>query len=591
MKSKQKLFRFFVSFILTKRKLLVIPVSFALFMALQESITPYLIKTIIDQTNVFYIDNSSQNIWSFLIGPVIAYFVFTEITNIVFRLKDYFKLKVFPEIRSLVIYDAYSTLLGNTYEFFQNSHTGSLVNKISDLMRGIEILFTMIIDLFLWRILSLIIAIFALYFAHPFLCLFVFGWSICFILLSYKLSKKATLLSKSFSESRSKLFGVLSDSLSNLFNITLFNNQKHEQAILTKQLQIHTIEEKKMLKKALSIGFIQGLFVSFFTAIVLVALVIIAEKRLITIGDFAFVLTLSSTIIKNVYSVSSDLIHFSKEVGICLQALNIYDDVNYVKETNDPVIIKNINGDISIRNIGFSYNKLKINRVFDDLSVDFKAKQHIGIVGVSGVGKTTLVNLILRLFDVQAGGIYLDNVNIKDLSLGCLRDNLAVIPQEPFLFNRTIRDNILFGNLNATNHELNTAIKDAQLERFIHSLPDGLDTMVGERGLKLSGGQKQRIAIARALLKNAQIILMDEPTSALDSETESSIFKATKNLLQNKTAIVIAHRLSTLASLDKIFVFDKKGIAESGSHIELLDNNGIYTKLWKKQDNIVLDVA
>jgi len=222
-------------------------------------------------------------------------------------------------------------------------------------------------------------------------------------------------------------------------------------------------------------------------------------------------------------------------------------------------------------------------RIFNDFNLQIKAGQRVGVVGRSGSGKTSLTRILLRFSDVDHGEVLIDNQDITKVSQESLHKSIAYVPQESSLFHRSIRDNIAYGKPNATEAEIIKSAKEANAWEFIAKLPEGLDTMVGERGVKLSGGQRQRIAIARAILKNSPILVLDEATSALDSESEKLIQDSLDNLMKNRTSLVIAHRLSTIAKLDRIIVLDQGQIVEDGTHDQLINQKGIYAKLWQHQ--------
>lgn len=241
---------------------------------------------------------------------------------------------------------------------------------------------------------------------------------------------------------------------------------------------------------------------------------------------------------------------------------------------------------IDIKDLGFSYQDAsQHSHVFKDLNIHIEAGEHIGIVGLSGAGKSTLASLLMRFDDATSGQISINGINIKDVSQSSLRRNIAYVPQEPVLFHRTIGENIAYHNPKATLVEIKRAAKAAHATEFIDKLPDGYDTIVGERGVKLSGGQKQRLVIARAVLKNAPITLFDEATSALDSHSEHIIQQALPEIIGNHTAIIIAHRLSTVAGLDRIIVMHNGTIEEEGTHEQLLKQKGRYYSLWQRQTN------
>lgn len=236
---------------------------------------------------------------------------------------------------------------------------------------------------------------------------------------------------------------------------------------------------------------------------------------------------------------------------------------------------------ISIQNISFLYGGTQ--KVFDGLNLNINAGEKIGLIGTSGAGKSSLIKLLLRFYDVQSGQICIDGQNIVDVDLDSLRHNIAIIPQDISLFNHSILDNIRYGRFEATDAEVIAAAKQAYAHDFIEDLPEGYQTIVGERGVRLSGGQRQRIAIARAILKNAPILVLDEATSALDSESERLIQKSLESVMGGKTVIAVAHRLSTINHLDRLIVIDNGKIIEEGNHVDLIAQNGVYAKLWSMQ--------
>jgi ATP-binding cassette subfamily B protein len=273
--------------------------------------------------------------------------------------------------------------------------------------------------------------------------------------------------------------------------------------------------------------------------------------------------------------------NFFKEVGICNQALKLIERQHDVIDVEDAKEIKITKGVIKFENVTFNYRRG--NNIFENKNVTINSKQKVGLVGFSGSGKTTFVNLMLRFFDIESGTIKIDEQDISKVRHESLCSQISLIPQDPTLFHRSIMDNIRYGNIDATNEDVVRVAKLAQCHEFIEQMPLAYDSPVGERGVKLSGGQRQRIAIARAILKNAPILILDEATSALDSVTEKHIQAGLKILMQGRTTIVIAHRLSTLSEMDRILVFDKGHIIEDGSHAELLKQNGHYAYMWNMQ--------
>ena len=293
------------------------------------------------------------------------------------------------------------------------------------------------------------------------------------------------------------------------------------------------------------------------------------------------VLTINIAIVDFLWQLTKEFSQFSKYLGKVTQALrtivvppDIKDDPNA-----KPLIVTK--GEIIFDSVQFHYKGVK--PLFQNKSITLQAGQKVGLVGYSGGGKTTFVNLILRLFDVTSGRILIDGQDIRDVTQSSLHTLISMIPQDPSLFHRSLIENIQYSRPEATDEEVIEAAKKAHANEFIQALPKGYHSLVGERGVKLSGGQRQRIAIARAILKNAPILILDEATSQLDSVTEKFIQDSLWALMQGKTTVVIAHRLSTLLHMDRILVFNQGKIVEDGTHQELLFKEGLYKTLWDAQ--------
>ncbi len=302
------------------------------------------------------------------------------------------------------------------------------------------------------------------------------------------------------------------------------------------------------------------------------------------------VITYAATILTGVYSLSDDLDEHDDIVDRIIPAFEILKRQNLLQDPTNPKPFKDHKGVIEFKNVSFSYEQGKKYRpVLENFSIVIPDGQKVGVVGISGAGKSTLTKLLLRFNDADSGQILINDVDIREMLQTELRKHIAYVPQEPLLFHTSIKDNVVLSNPKATGAEANKALKVAHALEFVENLPDGLDSVVGERGVKLSGGQKQRVAIARAVLQHAPIMVLDEATSALDSHSEQIIKKSFGEVLKGRTALVVAHRLSTLSEMDRIIVLDKGKLMEDGTHDELIAKHGLYAKLWQRQQNSLLD--
>lgn len=299
-------------------------------------------------------------------------------------------------------------------------------------------------------------------------------------------------------------------------------------------------------------------------------------------GDlFAFILYMN-ILFTPIEKISALLEMYPKGMAGFKRFLELLDTDPEIKDREDAIEVPVLRGNISFNNVTFRYEE-DVAPVLKNISFDVKEGETIALVGPSGAGKTTISSLIPRFYDVDEGSITIDGIDVRDMTQRSLRENIGIVQQNVFLFTGTLRENIAYGNLEATDEEIEEAVRQAHMEEFIKQLPLGLETQVGERGLKLSGGQQQRIAIARMILKNPSILILDEATSALDTETEAIIQQALEELAKDRTTIVIAHRLATIKNADRIFVVTKDGIAEQGTHEELLSRGGMFAHLHAMQ--------
>ena len=304
------------------------------------------------------------------------------------------------------------------------------------------------------------------------------------------------------------------------------------------------------------------------------------SKGNITVGVLSAFIAYSSRFYGRLDSMSRIVSVTQKSASAAKRIFDILDHVSSVPDPVNPVKLAKVEGNITLREVGFRYGNRAVNR---GINLDIKAGEMVGLVGHSGSGKSTLVNLICRFYDVAEGAIMLDGVDIRSLAISDYRRQIGLVLQEPFLFFGTIAENLAYGKPDATRAEIMAAARAAHAHEFILRLPQGYDSMVGERGQGLSGGERQRISIARALLIDPKILILDEATASVDSETEKEIQRALENLVKGRTTIAIAHRLSTLAKADRLVVMDRGVVVEEGAHDELMAKEGAYYRLVQAQ--------
>jgi len=317
-----------------------------------------------------------------------------------------------------------------------------------------------------------------------------------------------------------------------------------------------------------------------FSVLIMYTLSLRWQAGLVTAGDLVLMLAILATITGTLTRLGRAFNQTAKAYGKMSEGLSELIQEHEILDVKNAQTLRTDGGGVAWQDVDFNFGE---NAVFDNFNLSLEPGQRVGLVGASGAGKTTFVSLLLRQHDIHGGAITIDGQNIAEVTQDSLRQAIAVVPQEPLLFHRTIRENIAYGKPDATDDEIMVVAKKAQAHGFISELLEGYETLVGERGVKLSGGQKQRVAIARAMLKDAPILVLDEATSALDSESEVAIQTALHELMEGKTVVAIAHRLSTLREMDRIIVLDKGVVVEDGTHDELTKAGGIYQSLWEHQ--------
>jgi len=578
MTSKRSLTSFILSLLKPYKGYLAIFIFVAIFWAIINTLQPYVLKIIID-TGV-NLKGDKLAAFAAMQAFILLYILLWGASCLNMRILDYAKLKLFPSLRQDAMAKMFAYLNQHSFHYFQNNFAGSLINKVLDMQGGVVDILTIIDDVYA-QILGLTIAIIALLLIHPIFAFILFAWVIVFLAITFLFLKPVQNLSHLFAEARSSVVGRMVDSISNIVNVRLFAKHTYENHYVGETIVAAVQKDRRMLAKIIHMRIWWDLSIVTLLGINLWMLGRMYSQNLVTVGDFSFIITLSISILWNLWFLAGQFVSFSEQVGKCNQALSILNAVHDIVDSKGAKPLKVSQGEIQFKDVSFHYSGGA--RLFQNKNILIHAGEKVGLVGFSGSGKSTFVNLILRLFEVESGSITIDHHPINAVTQESLRENIALIPQDVSLFHRSLMDNIRYGRANASDEEVIEAAKKAHCHEFISALNEGYQSMVGERGVKLSGGQRQRVAIARALLKNAPILILDEATSALDSVTEKYIQEALHELMKGKTTIVIAHRLSTLSRMDRILVFDNGRIIEDGTHQALITLNGHYAKMWHMQ--------
>lgn len=536
-----------------------------------------LVKSIINTLASNPADKVTQLYWT--AGLLVLNFIVFD--NVTWRTLGFLNYQFEPIIKNQIISQTFEYVLGSSYQFFQDNLSGRIADQITTLADNLEIILHRVSVDFIRGTSLFIVSFITAYCVNTLFFYILLLWFIAFASFSILMSRRLVLLSDEHANSESQLSGQLVDSLSNQSNIRIFSQKSHE---LTRMNQFFQLVQQAFQKKELFIVLLccaQGAMIAVMMGCAAFSLIHLYGKGLISIGDFALILGLSMELGHMMWYTMFQVDQFNQALGKCRQSLRALILPHDIQDKNEATQLIVTEGQIDFVQVKFHYRGTET--LFQNKSVTIAAGQKVGLVGYSGSGKSTFVNLILRLYEVVDGQILIDGQDIRDVTQHSLRRAIAMIPQDPTLFHRSLLDNIRYGRPDATDEEVIAASEKAHAHEFISQLPQGYGALVGERGVKLSGGQRQRIAIARAILKNAPILMLDEATSQLDSITESNIQASLWELMQHKTTLVIAHRLSTLLQMDRILVFDKGHIVEDGTHAQLLKQGGLYKTLWDAQ--------
>ena len=518
-------------------------------------------------------------------GPyVLALVLVNLVGQVLSKLQDYtvYKLEINGNYHlSRLCFD---TLSNQSMTFHTSNFGGALVSQTSRFTSGYSQLVDVVVFSLIPMVTSIAATILSLAWQVPTFVLILVVMMVVYIAFVWVMYKRILPLSERTSQAQNRLSGVLSDAVTNILAVKTCGREDFERELFDAADRDARSAETVSMRATMRRNFASSGIIVLIMAVVSVFMVGghawfgIGASTLIMMFTYTYNLTM------RLNYTSSMMQRINRALGDAAQMTQILDEPRLVEDAPDASELAVTDGAIDFKHLGFRYHDAaEDDRVFDDLTLHIPAGQRVGLVGRSGSGKTTLTKLLLRLDDVQDGRVLVDGQDISRCTQQSLRRQIAYVPQEALLFHRSIRENIAYGRPDATEEQIREAARQANALEFIDRLPQGMDTMVGERGVKLSGGQRQRIAIARAILTDAPILVLDEATSALDSESEALVQQALERLMHGRTSIVVAHRLSTVASLDRIVVLSNGKIVEDGTHAELSRAGGEYERLWDRQ--------
>lgn len=538
---------------------------------------PYYFSRLYDAVSTF---SDMPETWQKIFFCVLIAFVLQFIGQVVANSNFFIMARIIPQLRTLVIRDVFDYVNKHSIAFFTEEMAGNISNKVQQLQNGVCSLVERCMDAS-WGFGYVLVGLVVLSSVSIWLTPVFVLWGTLVIFLGFYLGKKVNRLSKATGDEQSRANGMIVDSIANYSEIKSFANFRFERLNLLKALRLLRKTESKEQFGQGKVILIQHMTVVFSFFAFMLYSVWLFSKNILSAADFIFVNTLFMTMGGTIFNITwsyNSLLRIFGKISSALDTLAVEPEIVDSPKAKSLSFRK---AEITFENVGFAYKNR--NRIFTELNLTIQAGEKIGLVGSSGGGKSTFIKLLARYFDVTEGAIKINGTDIREMKQDSLHRSIATIPQDVCLFNRSLYENIRYGRTSATEKEVFAAAKKAAADEFICKFPDKYQTKVGDRGVVLSGGERQRIAIARAILKNAPILVFDEATSALDSKSEKHIQKSLSALMKNKTVIAIAHRLSTLREMDRILVFDKGRIVEQGTHMSLLRKKGVYYKLYNMQ--------
>ncbi len=563
--------RRFFSYYKPHRRLFIIDFTSAVIVAILELAFPVAVQWFID-------DLLPGNNWDIIIKVSVGLFFIYLLSTFLQYIVTYWGHKLGLNIETDMREELFHHVQKQSFRFFDNTKTGHIMSRITnDLFEIGELAHHGPEDFFI-AIMTFIGAFWIMLTINVQLALIIlFVVPVLIFFMTYSNIK----MSKAWRKMYEDIAGVnarIEDAVSGARVVQSFTNEAHEMERFTDNNQIFRRSKLTAYKVMAFVNSNIYMLMRFITLIVLIVGAWLSFSGKLSYGELVAFVLYVNVLFKPIEKISALLELYPKGMAGFRRFIDLLDVSPDVKDKKGAKNISLVKGNISFEDVTFTYEKTQ-EPVLNGLSFHIKAGETIAFVGPSGAGKTTICSLIPRFYDVQKGAITIDGIDIRDMTMRSLRKQIGIVQQDVFLFTGTLRENIAYGKLDATDEEVKAAAKLAHMEEFIAELPNGYETQVGERGLKLSGGQKQRIAIARMFLKDPAILILDEATSALDTETEAIIQDALMNLAKDRTTLIIAHRLATIKHADRIMVVTKDGIEEEGTHEELIAKGGTFAHL------------
>ncbi|HCU5992066.1 TPA: ABC transporter ATP-binding protein [Legionella pneumophila] len=554
-------------------------ILFGLFWAFTLPYMSYLLGQIIDEIKF---QNPEQiDIFSLVLTSLILYVAIHVLRSLGYYVHGLFSLTSIPEKKAKLIKQLFNHLGNQSIGYFEDKHSGYLTNKITNASSSIEPLIFNLFTIIYPQSLAIILTGILLSLVVPYFGVVLWLWGATVIIYSYHSAKIGNDKAMLLANSNSKVNGKVVDVVNNIHTVIYNAEMSFELGNLDTDIQDLVQNDRNLQRHMTKVMLVQHIAMNILVAFFLIGSVLGYNYGYVSVGDIVFVMTSVTAIAGLTSSLGKCFLDFVTNAGRLNEGLSLLGDQHTITDNANAQAHQINNGEIQFHDISFAYPNQP--PIFLNFNLTIPAKQKIGIVGSSGAGKTTLFKLLMRLYNVEKGVIAIDDLPINAYTKKSLCSQIAIVPQHLTLFHRSIYDNITYGCNSFDKSDVILAAKKAHCHEFIAELPEQYDTIIGEQGVKLSGGQRQRIAFARAILKNAPILLLDEATSALDSRTEQAIQDGLQNLLADKTALVIAHRLSTLKAMDRILVLEDGKIIENGTHTELLEKRGAYYNYWSHQ--------